>query len=73
MIIAGLDKKKPQANPRNNFRNEGNPPNAIISPIITHIPAAIGSSGRINLIKPLIFLQFIMKFSFFQFLLSIIP
>ena len=55
-IIADPDRKKPQVNPRNNSGKGGNLPRTIISPMITHIPAAKGNSGRNNSIKPFIFL-----------------
>lgn len=55
-IIADPDRKKPQINPRNNPGKGGKLPSAIISPMITQIPAANGNSGRNNSIKPFIFL-----------------
>jgi len=55
-IIADPDRKKPQINPRKSSGKGGKLSSAIISPTITQIPAANGSSGRNNSIKPFIFL-----------------
>jgi hypothetical protein len=61
-IIAEADSKKPHIKPKDNCNKEGKCPSVIISPIITDIPAAKVNSGRINSIKPFIFLQLSMLF-----------
>ncbi|GAB6098147.1 hypothetical protein JCM16358_00260 [Halanaerocella petrolearia] len=55
-IIADPDRKNPHIKPINNSDKEGKLPSVMISPMITHIPAANGNSGRNNSISPFIFL-----------------